>query len=463
MRAYRGTGEGVVAMTDGSGLVRYVALDVAASVETLSPAEARAAELIQQKVAAQSSLQDVVDFVFDVTADVSPCDRIGLALLEDDGHRIVAHYARASYEPLLLKPGYAEDLGQGSLGTVLRKRGMRIIDDLERYLAGRPDSASTKLLVREGVRSSLTCPLRVDDRVVGVLFRSSRKSQAYAEHHVRLHQVVAERISQAVEKTVQIQRLQAAHEAYFGTLAFVTHELRSPVASMIMDASLLRDGVLGAVEPRQRERIEHVIAKGQYLLNLIQEYLDLARIEGGDMKPNVGRVRLRSAVLDPALAIVQPQFDERRMQLAVHAPEPDGEVELDAELIKIVVVNLLGNAAKYGIDEGQVRLDASIEPDRVRVAVWNQGPGFPPSERSRLFRRFSRVRSDALMKVKGSGIGLYTSWRIVRAHGGRLDARSKEGEWAEFSFEIAQPPRIAPIDDADAGRNEDRHASGSMR
>lgn len=444
-------------MTDEADFVRYVTLDAAGgSTEKLSPAEARAAELIQRKVAAQSSLQEVVDFVFDVTADVSPCDRIGVALLEDDGQRIVAHYARAAYEPVLLKKGYAEDLGQGSLGTVLRKCELRIIDDLERYLDARPDSASTKLLVREGVRSSLTCPLRVDDRVVGVLFRSSRQPRAYAEHHVRLHQVVAERISQAVEKAVQIQRLQAAHEAYFGTLAFVTHELRSPVASMMMDASLLRDGMLGALEPRQRERIEKVIAKGRYLLNLIQEHLDLARIEGGDLKLKLGRARLRSAVLEPAIAIVQSQLDARRMRLVVQAPDPDGEVELDAELIKIVVVNLLGNAAKYGVDEGEVRLDAWVEPGRVRVAVWNQGPGFPASERNRLFRRFSRARSDALMKVRGTGIGLYTSWRIVRAHGGQMDARSAEGDWAEFSFELPQPPRMAALGEDDATKGEGR-------
>ncbi|MBM4078806.1 MAG: ATP-binding protein, partial [Planctomycetes bacterium] len=111
----------------------------------------------------------------------------------------------------------------------------------------------------------------------------------------------------------------------------------------------------------------------------------------------------------------------------------------DPNLIKIVLVNLLGNAAKYGKDNGEIRLRVARPPDALQVSVWNEGPGFPESARSRLFRRFSRIETPELMKRRGTGVGLYTSWRIIQLHGGKIDAESEEGRWAEFSFRIPQP------------------------
>jgi signal transduction histidine kinase len=99
----------------------------------------------------------------------------------------------------------------------------------------------------------------------------------------------------------------------------------------------------------------------------------------------------------------------------------------------------LGNAVKYGREEGLVRIHVEVRPKGVRVAVWNEGPGFHAEERPRLFRRFSRLRDPELLEQKGTGVGLYTSWRIVRLHGGSMDARSSQGEWAEFSLDIPQP------------------------
>jgi len=406
----------------------------------LSPQEAEVIETINQKVAARDSLEAILSFIFASTRSISPCDRIGLALLEDGGGRIVAHHAVAAYEPLLLRKGYAEDLYGSSLRVVLEKRMPRIINDLEGYLSARPQSNATRLLVREGVRSSMTAPLLVDGRVVGVLFRSCRRAHAYNDHQVLLHQAVAERLSQAVEKALRIEALTAANRDYFGMLAFVTHELKSPVASIMMDAGMLRDGLLGELQPKQKERMERMLDKGRYLLALIQEYLDLARVEGGGLRITAEQAELLGDIVEPAVAVVMPQIEAKEMKLAVERPGSPVKVILDASLMKIVLVNLLGNAAKYGEGGGEIRLRVLPETDRLRLAVWNEGPGFQESDRWRLFRKFSRLQSPALLKEKGTGIGLYTCSRIVHAHGGSIRAESQEGSWAEFAIEIPQPP-----------------------
>lgn len=429
-------------MSNAEGeLLRYVdPVQARERVSSFSPEESAVLETVNQKVAARESLEEVIDFLFDSTRNLSPCDRIGLALLQDGGGRIVSHYTKAAYGPLLLPKGYAEDLHGSSLRTVLERKAPRIISDLERYLALRPESNSTRLLVREGVRSNMTCPLLVEGRVVGVLFRSSRQPDAFDDRQVMLHQAVAERLSQAVEKTLRIEQLAAANRDYFGTLAFVTHELKSPISSIMMDAGLLRDGFLGVLQPKQQERVEQMLSKGRYLLGLIQDYLDLARIEGGDLKADVRDVDVIFDVIEPAVDLVLPQIEGRGMRLVRQLPDPPAAAQLDPDLLKIVLVNLLSNAAKYGSEGGEIRLHLAAEPDRLMIAVWNQGPGFAESEQWRLFRKFSRLQSPELLKQKGTGIGLYSSWRIVHAHGGKIRPASLPGQWAEFVVEIPQPP-----------------------
>jgi len=394
---------------------------------------------VNDKVAAKASLGELMEFLFGAVQELYPCDRIGLAFLDDDGRRIIAHWTKALYQPVLLKEGYGEDLAHSSLRTVIDSACARIIYDLPRYEEEHPMSASTRLLVREGVRSSMTCPLMVEDRALGVLFLSAREPKVYTPYHARLWRALAERISQAVEKAWRIEQLTAANQAYNEVLAFVSHELKNPVASMMTDARVLVDGYLGELDPRQTQKLERLIKKGNYLLDLIREYLDLARMEGGSLRLNVAEISLVEEVLEPSFDIIQPQMLERGMRLERYYPEKPALVACDPSLLKIVLVNLLGNAVKYGQEGGLIRMRYDRFPDRFSVSVWNEGPGFPPEERSRLFRKFSRLQSPELKNRKGTGVGLYTAWRIAHLHGGRMDASSKHGSWAEFSLEVPQP------------------------
>lgn len=437
-------------MPSSDATLRYLDLPLQPDAPTdFSPDEQRILGLINQKIAAQQSLEQLVDFLFESVQPIVTADRVGVSFVEEQGGRLVAHYARAHYEPLILKKGYAEDLAGSSLERVIASGRPRIIDDLERYLADHPTSASTKLLVREGVRSSMTCPLLVDGRVAGLLFFSARRPHAYTEHHVRLHQAMAERLGQAVEKARRIEELAQANQAYFEMLGFVSHELKSPLASIVMDITVLDRGYLGDLSAEQRERLGRMKIRADFLLNLIREYLDLARIEGGELtiRPQAD-VDVATAIVDPACEIVVPQVAEKGMRLERHNPDRLSPVTCDPDLLKIVAVNFLGNAVKYGREGGLVRASVEQTADRISLIVWNEGPGFPASQRGRLFRKFSRLDTAELRKRKGTGVGLYTSWRIVRLHGGRVDAASQEGEWAEFRFDIPQPLAAAGGSDA---------------
>jgi signal transduction histidine kinase len=382
-----------------------------------------------------------MNFVFEGTRELFPCDRIGLAFLEEGESRVSAYWAQADYEPLILVKGYAEDLKGSSLEAVLERGSIRIIHDLELYLERKPVSASTGLLVREGVRSSMTCPLSVDGRRVGFLFRSSRQPHAYDRRQACLQAAMVERLGQAVEKSYRIEQLENANHAFRELLAFVSHEVKSPVASIAMDARVLAEGYLGELAPQQRRKVQRIIAKAEHVILLARDYLDLTRIDTLSAEPHFREVEdFIAEVVESAIEIGGAQLEDRDMRLTRIVPRSPLRVTCEPELLRIAVANLMTNAVKYGNEGGEVRVKVERSSIGIRISVWNEGPGFAESDRPRLFRRFSRLQTAETKSVSGTGIGLYSVWRIVKLHGGHASATSEEGAWAEFVLEIPQPP-----------------------
>lgn len=414
--------------------VRFLPLDPPEGGFVLSAVESVAVAGIQQRVAGAADLASMVELIAGAMQTVAPCDRYGLALIDPDSGRLVSRVVRAGYPDLHLKVGYQEPLTGSTLQTVIEERRIRLIEDLPAYLAAKPESVASRLLVAEGVRSSMTCPLLVDGRAVGVLFRSSRQSGAYHEGHVAVQVAIAERLAQAVEKAWRIEALESANRAYTEMLAFVSHELKAPVAGLVMEAEVLTNGYLGPVTEAQQQQLQKMIGKGRRLLGMVGDYLNLARLEGG-LTPHRQTVDVRDAILVPALEMTAPALMEQESVLEDQAPA-SGKLTLtcDPDLVRIVITNLLANAVKYGQRHGRIRLESSTTPERWRFAVWNEGPGFGPEAQKLLFRRFSRLPDPELKKRPGTGVGLYLSDRIARLHGGRLEAESEPGRWARFSL-----------------------------
>ena len=405
----------------------------------LSEEERRVLDLINQKVAAAQDLESVMSFVFESTRHIFPCDRVAIALLEDGEKRVRSRWAAADYAPLALSPGYSEGIAVNSLRQVLAGGQTRIISDLEAYLrCENPDSNSSRLLIKEGVRSSMTCPLKVEGRSVGFLFRSSRHVDAYDDYQVMLHNQVAERLSQSVEKAYRIEQLTSANQGYVEMLGFASHELKSPLASILMETDLLLRGYLGELQEPQQKHVKAISDKALELLRTTKEYLDLARLEGGRMKLKVEEVEFKPQVLEMPLETLAPQIEKKGMRVEIDVPEPL-TVQCDPDLVRTVMLNLIGNAVKYGAVNGLIKVTAVLTERKLRIRVWNEGPGFPHEERDKLFKRFSRLTAPELKRTKGSGIGLYNVWQIVQLHGGHTYAYSEYGKWAEFVCEIPQP------------------------
>lgn len=177
----------------------------------LTERERRLAELLNivQTVEKGLTVSDVLDHVFEAFRPLIPYDRIGCAFVTQDGQHVRAIWARSDLGPVRLKAGYTQALAGSSLEPILETGQPRILNDLEAYLRTKPSSQATRLIVAEGGRSSLTCPLRVEDKPIGFLFFTSRRPGDYSETHTALFRMIAEQVSAVIEKSRAYEQLVA--------------------------------------------------------------------------------------------------------------------------------------------------------------------------------------------------------------------------------------------------------------
>ena len=231
------------------------------------------------------------------------------------------------------------------------------------------------------------------------------------------------------------EELEETNRNYMEMLAFVSHELRNPLASSIMTLETVTKGYLGELTEQQAEALGRLDRNLHYFLGMIGEYLDLSRLERGEMVVSPENLMVRDEVIAPALDSLAAGFEGQRMQVDNRVPD-DLAINVDRSLMRVVFDNLLANAIKYGREEGAVTLDAAVGEDEVTLWVQNEGEGIPADQIDKLFQKFGRLETHKLQGKKGTGLGLYVCRQIIAKHGGRIWAESAPGEWARFSLSL---------------------------
>lgn len=231
------------------------------------------------------------------------------------------------------------------------------------------------------------------------------------------------------------QQLQTTNRNYIEMLGFITHELKGPLTSAIMGLYTVKDGYLGALNPPQQKSLETVARSLDYFQDMVRNYLDLSRLEQGQLVATKRPLKLQEAVVGPSLEALAQQIQERGIVVDDRLPD-QLTVNADPTLLRVVYDNLLSNAVKYGREGGQIVLAAETVNGDISLSVRNDGEGIPPEKQKELFKRFSRLDTPSATGKKGTGLGLYICKEIVEAHGGKIWVDSKMGEWVKFSFTL---------------------------
>jgi signal transduction histidine kinase len=410
--------------------------------------EVRRLSEIASHINAGLLLDDVLDGVYRDFREFIPYNRIGFALLEDGGAVLRARWAKTDLPAVKLQKGYAAPMAGSSLAEIIATRRPRIINDLVGYLDSKPASPSTRLIVAEGIQSSLTCPLIANDVPVGFMFFSSVYPNTYATAHVETFQHIAGQLSVMVEKgrlvselaaqkaeieeqNALLRRLADAKDAFLGMAA---HDLRNPLNTIRLSSSLLANPKYAIAEPDRQVILVEMNAQVDYMLALLNDLLDVSHIESGKLDLKIQSIPLADFLIEAV---------NRHAKLAAPKgigvelePVAAGQARADPLRLRQVLDNLISNAVKFSPPQKRVSVSALPAQADWRIAISDQGPGLTLQDRERLFQAFARLSAQPTSGEKSTGLGLAIARRVVEAHGGQIGVDSEPGQGATFWFTL---------------------------
>ena len=234
------------------------------------------------------------------------------------------------------------------------------------------------------------------------------------------------------DKTRQLETA-SRHKSEF--LANMSHELRTPLSSIMGFSEVLRGRMVGDVNDKQAEYLNDIHEAGEHLLSLINDILDLAKIEAGQMDLRLESFDLPGAIAN-AVTLVRERALRHGIKLGVNIDPRLAGFQADKRKVKQILLNLLSNAVKFTPEGGQVDLTAKLDSDKVEIAVRDSGVGISRDDQVSLFKEFRQVGSDNARRAEGTGLGLALTKRLVELHGGAIRVDSAPGKGSTFTVVV---------------------------
>jgi signal transduction histidine kinase len=296
-------------------------------------------------------------------------------------------------------------------------------------------------LIASGIRAILAVPMVREGQLIGCLGVTRNSPGEFPGDTIELLSTFATQSALAIQNARlfheiedKSHQLEAASQHKSEFLANMSHELRTPLNAIIGFSEVLGERLFGELNEKQEEYLKDIHASGQHLLSLINDILDLSKIEAGRMELEVAEFHLPQAI-ENALVLVRERALRRGITLEQSIDPRLGEIQGDERKVKQVLLNLLSNAIKFTPDGGRIDVRAIAVDGSVQVSVSDTGVGIAPEDQGAIFEEFRQV-GTADKKVEGTGLGLALSRRFVELHGGRIWVKSQIGAGSTFTFTI---------------------------
>jgi hypothetical protein len=393
-------------------------------------------------------LEDILDRLYYDLRAVIPFNRISVSLIDQNDQSVYSVWQKSDYDNVRLGNGFTAPLAGSSLQTIIETGQPRIIADLEHYLSQKVESVSTRLILEEGIQSSLTCPLIAQGMPVGFIFFSSSQTNTYTEEHLSFFQRIADQLSVIIEKgwltsgmaqqaqaiKVQNHELQRFNELRNTFLGIAAHDLRHPVGYIQLAAQLLMDESLEPTGLDTLEIIEGIQKQVDHMICLIDELLDVTSLDAGEVTLKKGLIEMKYFLGEVVARHTQNAAVKGTQIFLDHVP--DGMGMADHHRLNQVIDNLVSNAIKYSPPGSEIKVSARKSEQGWKVFVQDQGPGITFEDRERLFQDFARLSAKPTGGEKSTGLGLAIARRVVEAHGGEIGVDDAPGGGSIFWFTL---------------------------
>jgi signal transduction histidine kinase len=368
------------------------------------------------------------------------CDARECAVFRFDGDLIhlVALADTSATWANALRSAFPRPPGRGSLTAraILTRSIVHIPDVLTD-----PEYELTEAARASNIRSVLVVPMIREGEVVGAITVDRYEPKPFLDKQIALVKIFADQAVIAIENVRlfheiedKSRQLEAASQHKSEFLANMSHELRTPLNAIIGFSEVLTERMFGELNEKQDEYLKDIYASGQHLLSLINDILDLSKIEAGRMELEPTDFDLPSAI-DNAMTLVRERAGRRGIALGRTIDERVGTIRGDERKVKQVLLNLLSNALKFTPEGGRIDVRAALSGGMVEVSVADTGVGIAPEDLETVFEEFRQV-GTADKKVEGTGLGLALSRKFIELHGGRIWVKSQVGQGSTFTFTL---------------------------
>ena len=407
---------------------------------TRSVGELKALGEVGQAVSSTLDLETVLSTIVCRAVQLAGMD--GGSIWEYDEAR-QEFYVRATYRlpDELVEAHRAAPIqtSEGALGRVATTREPVEIRDIA-IEPGYPTNLR-EILLRSGYRSVLATPLLREDHLLGALAVNRFSPGEFVPEVIALLKTFATQSALAIQNArlyreieVKSRELEAASRHKSEFLANMSHELRTPLNAIIGFSEVLSERMFGEVNEKQAEYLSDILESGRHLLSLINDILDLSKIEAGRMELEFSEFNLHSTI-EQTMMLVQERAVRRGIMLGRTIDERLGSIRADERKVKQVLLNLLSNALKFTPEGGKIGVWAAMNDGVAEISVADTGVGIAPEDQEKVFEEFRQV-GTASKKVEGTGLGLAISRKFIELHGGKIWVKSQVGSGSTFAFTL---------------------------
>jgi signal transduction histidine kinase len=439
---------------DQQRLLETMASQIAGGIESArlyQAAERHAAQLaalyeIGKEITSTLELDTMLRAIADEAVRLVGADRSLILLIGAEEHRLTRAVGHG-YTQARLDEHTFEEFQDGLSGWVLREKVPTLSVGIQTDERNKGKALASAR--QSGDRSAAVAPLLIEDQVIGTLaVINGQQARSLRLDDLNLVTMLAGQAAIAIQNAQLYEAAQEADRVKSAFLASMSHELRTPLNSIIGFTGIILQGLAGPLNPEQEKQLSMVRDSSRHLLNLINDVLDISKIEAGQLQTVSEPFGMREAVAK-VVRTMTPMAERKGLKLVADVSSVVGQITSDRRRVEQILINLVNNAIKFA-DQGEVRVECEISSDWLVTRVVDTGIGIKPEDMGQLFEAFRQIDTGLARQHEGTGLGLSICKRLVEVLGGEIRVESEWGVGSTFTFTL-------PIDRGEYETRDSRH------